>query len=40
MAGAPVVRVPLLTDDVHDLGGLAELGTYLFDDELPTTTEP
>jgi len=31
VAPAPVVRVPLLRSDVHDLDGLAEVGTYLFD---------
>jgi len=29
--GAPVIRVPFLSDDVHDLGGLAEVGRWLFD---------
>jgi anion-transporting ArsA/GET3 family ATPase len=29
VAPAPVVRVPLLDDDVHDLGGLAIVGSYL-----------
>jgi anion-transporting ArsA/GET3 family ATPase len=28
---APLVRVPFLPSDVHDLEGLAELGKYLFD---------
>jgi anion-transporting ArsA/GET3 family ATPase len=28
---APVVRVPFLSSDVHDLEGLTALGTYLFD---------
>jgi anion-transporting ArsA/GET3 family ATPase len=28
---APLVRVPFLPIDVHDLEGLAELGKYLFD---------
>ena len=28
---APLVRVPFLPTDVHDLQGLAELGKYLFD---------
>jgi anion-transporting ArsA/GET3 family ATPase len=27
----PVVRVPFLASDVHDLGGLAEVGRWLFD---------
>jgi anion-transporting ArsA/GET3 family ATPase len=30
VAPAPVARVPYLTDDVHDLGGLAEVGRHLF----------
>jgi anion-transporting ArsA/GET3 family ATPase len=29
--GAPVVRVPFLADDVHDLTGLTEIGRWLFD---------
>jgi hypothetical protein len=28
--GAPVVRVPFLADDVHDIGGLTEVGRWLF----------
>jgi hypothetical protein len=28
---APLVRVPFLPSDVHDLDGLSELGKYLFD---------
>lgn len=28
--GAPLVAVPLLGSDVHDLGGLAEIGRHLF----------
>ena len=28
--GAPVVRVPFLRSDVHDLAGLDEVGTHLF----------
>ena len=28
--GAPLVEVPLLAGDVHDLGGLIEIGTHLF----------
>jgi anion-transporting ArsA/GET3 family ATPase len=31
VAPAPVIRVPFLRTDVHDLDGLAEVGTYLFD---------
>jgi anion-transporting ArsA/GET3 family ATPase len=30
VAPAPVVRVPVLHSDVHDLDGLAEVGSYLF----------
>jgi anion-transporting ArsA/GET3 family ATPase len=30
---APLVRVPFLPSDVHDLDGLAELGKYLFDSD-------
>jgi anion-transporting ArsA/GET3 family ATPase len=30
VAPAPVVRVPFLADDVHDLGTLAEIGSHLF----------
>jgi len=30
---APLVRVPFLPSDVHDLAGLAELGKYLFDSD-------
>jgi len=32
---APVVRVPFLDDDVHDLGGLAVVARHLVDDPLP-----
>jgi anion-transporting ArsA/GET3 family ATPase len=32
LPGAPVVRVPFLADDVHDLAGLAEIGNWLFRD--------
>jgi anion-transporting ArsA/GET3 family ATPase len=31
LPGTPVVRVPFLADDVHDLGGLSEVGRWLFD---------
>jgi anion-transporting ArsA/GET3 family ATPase len=31
LPGAPIIRVPFLSDDVHDLGGLAEVGRWLFD---------
>ena len=30
VAPAPVVRVPFLRTDVHDLPGLAEIGRHLF----------
>ena len=30
VAPAPLVRVPFLADDVHDLGTLAEIGSHLF----------
>ena len=30
VAPAPVVRVPFLRSDVHDLDGLAEVGEHLF----------
>jgi hypothetical protein len=29
LAPAPVVRVPFLSSDVSDLGGLAQIATYL-----------
>ena len=32
LPGAPVVRVPFLADDVHDLVGLTEVGNWLFRD--------
>lgn len=32
VAPAPVVRVPYLRSDVHDLAGLAEIAHHLFDD--------
>jgi hypothetical protein len=31
LPGTPVIRVPFLADDVHDLGGLTEVGRWLFD---------
>jgi anion-transporting ArsA/GET3 family ATPase len=31
LPGTPVVRVPFLPSDVHDLAGLAEVGRWLFD---------
>jgi hypothetical protein len=30
VAPAPVARIPFLADDVHDLGGLTEVGSHLF----------
>ncbi|HEX8075787.1 MAG TPA: ArsA-related P-loop ATPase [Thermoleophilaceae bacterium] len=33
LAGDPLVSVPLFDDDVHDLGGLAEVGAHLFAEE-------
>jgi anion-transporting ArsA/GET3 family ATPase len=30
LPGAPVIRVPFLSDDIHDLAGLADLGKWLF----------
>jgi len=33
LGGAPLIRVPYLDTDVHDLGGLAEIDRYLFADE-------
>jgi hypothetical protein len=30
LPGAPMVRVPFLPDDVHDLAGLTEVGHWLF----------
>jgi len=35
VAPAPVVRVPFLRSDVHDLRGLAEIAAQLFSDESP-----
>ncbi len=32
LPGAPVIRVPFLPDDVHDLDGLTEMGKWLFVD--------
>jgi anion-transporting ArsA/GET3 family ATPase len=31
---APVAKVPFLPTDVHDIGGLAEVGRYLFEDQV------
>jgi hypothetical protein len=30
LPGVPVVRVPFLADDVHDVAGLTEVGRWLF----------
>ena len=30
VAPAPIIYVPFLRSDVHDLDGLAEIGTHLF----------
>jgi anion-transporting ArsA/GET3 family ATPase len=30
LPGAPVIRVPFLADDVHDIAGLTEVGRWLF----------
>ncbi len=38
LPGAPIIRVPFLSDDVHDLRGLTDVGRWLFDsaaDEQP-----
>lgn len=37
VAPAPVVRVPFLSSDVHDLDGLAEIGSWLFGSSPPAT---
>jgi hypothetical protein len=31
LPGTPVIRVPFLADDVHDIAGLSEIGRWLFD---------
>jgi anion-transporting ArsA/GET3 family ATPase len=31
LPGVPVVRVPFLADDVHDIAGLTEVGRWLFE---------
>jgi anion-transporting ArsA/GET3 family ATPase len=31
LPGAPVIRVPFLADDIHDIAGLTEVGRWLFD---------
>ena len=33
LGGEPLIRVPLLDDDVHDLAGLAEIAEHLFAEE-------
>ena len=33
LGGAPLIRIPYLDTDVHDLAGLAEIDRYLFADE-------
>jgi anion-transporting ArsA/GET3 family ATPase len=33
LPGVPVVRIPFLSDDVHDLGGLAEVGAWMLDQQ-------
>jgi anion-transporting ArsA/GET3 family ATPase len=38
LPGAPVVRVPFLADDVHDIGGLTEVGRWLFGRDLEGRT--
>lgn len=40
VAPAPVVRVPFLRTDVHDLAGLEEVGDHLFDRAQPTPKVP
>ncbi len=31
LPGAPIIRVPFLSDDIHDLAGLGAVGRWLFD---------
>jgi anion-transporting ArsA/GET3 family ATPase len=31
LPGAPIIRVPFLSDDIHDLDGLSAVGQWLFD---------
>jgi anion-transporting ArsA/GET3 family ATPase len=38
LPGAPVVRVPFLADDVHDVAGLTEVGRWLFGTAAETRT--
>jgi anion-transporting ArsA/GET3 family ATPase len=40
VAPAPVVRVPFLAQDVHDLIGLSEVGSWLFGPAEPTPEPP
>jgi len=40
VAPAPVARVPFLSDDVHDLHGLTEVGRYLFANDGPVVASP
>jgi anion-transporting ArsA/GET3 family ATPase len=40
VAPAPVVRVPFLQSDVHDLDGLAEVARHLFRDPAPGGPQP
>jgi anion-transporting ArsA/GET3 family ATPase len=39
LPGAPIVRVPFLADDVHDLAGLGEIGGWLFGEDEPQLEE-
>ena len=40
LPGAPIVRVPFLSGDVHDLEGLSEVGRWLFEAADGAETEP
>ena len=31
LPATPMIRVPFLADDVHDVAGLSEMGRWLFD---------
>jgi hypothetical protein len=33
MSGEPVIRIPYLDTDVHDIAGLCQINEYLFVDE-------
>ncbi|MBK8293316.1 MAG: hypothetical protein IPK93_00515 [Solirubrobacterales bacterium] len=33
LAGEPVIRIPYLDTDVHDIAGLTVINDYLFNDE-------